>query len=127
METPALPSADTTSKRPLVLQRSHVADNPLRAINRRSVHGRMIHAIVARLLANVDDPGDPLVIADCIALAELRVRADQARRDPVSDPDALVRLEGLIDRRTKRLGVARSKPSSSALPSLGELLARDRK
>jgi hypothetical protein len=58
-----------------------------------------------RLLAGVADPGDPLVIADCLGLAELRIKADELRRDPRSDPLAIVRLEGLIDRRMRRLGV----------------------
>jgi hypothetical protein len=92
-----------------LLQRSRLADSPLRAINRRTRTGRAIHAIVARLLADVVDPTNPLTVSDCIALAQLRIRADEARRDPACDPNTIVRFEHLIDRRMKRLNLVRSK------------------
>jgi hypothetical protein len=70
-----------------------------------TARGRLIHDTAARLLAGVADPDNPLVIADCIALAELRVRGDELRRDPASDPNVTIKLEGLIDRRMRRLGL----------------------
>jgi len=87
----------------------------MRALNRNTVRGRLVHDIAARLLAGVADPDNPLIVADCLALAELRVRADELRRDPASDPGAVVRLEGLVDRRMRRLGMLDKQRRESAL------------
>jgi hypothetical protein len=65
------------------------------------------------------------VIADVLALAELRVRADELRRDPTADPGMIVRLEGLVDRRMRRLGLGLDRKQQPAA-GLGALLVEDR-
>jgi hypothetical protein len=79
------------------------------ALQLNTARGRLVHDTAARLLAGVANSNDPLIIADCLALAELRVRADELRRDPASDPNVVIKLEGLIDRRMRRLGLDRRK------------------
>jgi hypothetical protein len=78
-------------------------------VDLNTARGRLIHDTAARLLAGVGDPNNPLTISDCLALAELRVRADELRRDPASDPNVIIKLEGLIDRRMRRLGLDRKR------------------
>jgi hypothetical protein len=108
---------------PLPRRRSAVAANPLRAISTHSARGRQINDTAARLLALLEHPTDELIIADVIALAELRVKADELRRDPNASPLDIVRLEGLVDRRTRRLGLdRRGKREPDADPGLGQLL-----
>jgi hypothetical protein len=68
------------------------------AASLNTTRGRLIHDTAARLLDDVADRSNPLAIGDCIALAELRIKADALRRDPASDPLAVVRIEGLVDR-----------------------------
>jgi hypothetical protein len=109
MEEPATIAIPVSPQR-----RSRVGVNPWTAINRNTRHGRHVHDIAVRLLATAADPSDPLVVADAIALAELRVRADEARRDPGCDIEQVVRLEGLVDRRMRRFGRQRE----PARPSL---------
>jgi hypothetical protein len=92
------------------------------ALQLNTARGRLVHDTAARLLAGVADPDNPLVIADCIALAELRVRADELRRDPTSDPNVVIKLEGLIDRRMRRLGLDRKREPPST-PDLKTYLA----
>ena len=108
---------------PIPYRRSAIASNPLRGISTYSARGRQIHDTAARLLALLEHPTDELIIADVIALAELRVKADELRRDPNASPLDIVRLEGLVDRRTRRLGLdRRGKREPEADPGLGQLL-----
>jgi len=102
----------------------------MREVSRRSyIHpdgaarGRLIHDTAARLLVGVADPNNPLTISDCLALAELRVRADELRRDPASDPNVVIKLEGLIDRRMRRLGLDRRRhePTAPLAPTFAEI------
>jgi hypothetical protein len=75
------------------------------------------------LLEQLGNPSDELVISDVIALAELRWRADQLRRDPSASALDVVRIEGLVDRRTRKLGLdRRGKREPDADPGLGQLL-----
>jgi hypothetical protein len=104
------------------LRRSKLASNPLRALNTNTTRGRLIHDTAARLLAGVADPDNPLVVADVVALAELRVRADELRRDPATDPNVVIKLEGLVDRRMRRLGLVRERKQESAAPTLSDYL-----
>jgi hypothetical protein len=104
-------------------RRSKLASNPLRGISTYSARGRQIHDTAARLLALLEHPTDELIIADVIALAELRVKADELRRDPNASPLDIVRLEGLVDRRTRRLGLdRRGKREPDSDRGLGQLL-----
>jgi hypothetical protein len=108
---------------PAPRRRSAVAANPLRAISTHSARGRQINDTAARLLALLEHPTDELIIADVIALAELRVKADELRRDPNASPLDIVRLEGLVDRRTRRLGLdRRGKREHDTDRGLGQLL-----
>jgi hypothetical protein len=108
---------------PIAYRRSAIASNPLRAISTHKARGRLVHDIAARLLALLEHPTDELIIADVIALAELRVKADELRRDPNASPLDIVRLEGLVDRRTRRLGLdRRGRREPEADPGLGQLL-----
>ena len=107
---------------PSRLRRSRLASNPMAGLSLNTARGRLVHDTAARLLAGVADPDNPLVIADCIALAELRVRADELRRDPTSDPNVVIKLEGLIDRRMRRLGLDRKREPPST-PDLKTYLA----
>src|SRR5262249_40195068 len=72
--------------------RSRLGNNPLKALNRRTAHGRAVNDMAARLLANLADRDDPLVIADAISLAELRIKADMLRRDPQADSNQVIRI-----------------------------------
>jgi hypothetical protein len=103
-------------------RRSKLAGNPLLALNTNTTRGRLVHDTAVQLLAGVAEPDNPLTIADAVALAELRVRAGEMRRDPNSDLLALVRIEGLIDRRTRRLGLDSRRRASDSDRGLGALL-----
>jgi hypothetical protein len=103
-------------------RRSALASNPLAGLSTNTTRGRLVHDTAAQLLAGVEDPDNPLIVADAVALAELRIRAGEMRRDPNSDPLALVRLEGLIDRRTRRLGLDGRKREPDSDRGLGQLL-----
>jgi hypothetical protein len=106
-------------------RRSKLGSNPRKAVSLNTVRGRLIHDIAARLLAGVADPDNPLIVADCLALAELRVRADELRRDPASDPNVVVKLEGLVDRRMRRLGLGLERKRAEApVETYAELSAR---
>jgi hypothetical protein len=110
---------------PSRLRRSKLASNPMRAVSTNTTRGRLVHDTAVQLLARVADPDNPLVIADIVALAELRVRADELRRDPASDPNVVVKLEGLVDRRMRRLGLGLDRHKAPpAGPSLAEHLAK---
>ena len=105
---------------PSRLRRSRLASNPMAGLSLNTARGRLIHDTAARLLVGVADPNNPLTISDCLALAELRVRADELRRDPASDGNLIVKLEGLIDRRMRRLGLDRKREPAG--PTLGQIL-----
>jgi hypothetical protein len=106
---------------PSLRRRSKLASNPMARLNQNSTHGRLVNDIAARLLESVEDR-NPIAIADCLALAELRIRADEMRRDPASDPNVVIKLEGLVDRRTQRLfGKHRNREPSA--PDLASYLA----
>ena len=77
---------------PSRLRRSRLASNPMAGLSLNTARGRLIHDTAARLLVGVADPNNPLTISDCLALAELRVRADELRRDPASDGNLIVKL-----------------------------------
>jgi hypothetical protein len=87
-----------------------------------TARGRLIHDTAARLLDGVADPNNPLIVSDCLALAELRVRADELRRDLASDPNVVIKLEGLIDRRMRRLGLDKQhKLTASSAPTFADI------
>jgi hypothetical protein len=99
-----------------------VASDPLRAISTNSARGRLIHDTAALLLEGATDPG-PLLIADAIGLAQLRVRAAELRENPDSDPLMIVRMEGAVARATRKFELdCRREPDTGS--GLGALLAR---
>jgi hypothetical protein len=84
--------------------RSKQVRNPLAGLSLRTARGRFINDMAAHLLASI--PGheaNPLAVNDCVALAELRWRASELRRDPDCNVQVLFKLESLIERRTQRL------------------------
>jgi hypothetical protein len=95
---------------PLVLDRNHrsrMISDPLKAIRRGSVDGRAVYDLAVRLLAKIPgDRTDPVVVADVVSVAELRVRAAKLRADPTSDIHELTRIERLVELRMRRLGLA---------------------
>jgi hypothetical protein len=105
---------------------SRLGDNPWKTINRRTRKGRRVRAIVQRLLVDIPNRDDPLLLADVIGIAQLMILAADMRADPTTDPVPLIRLEGLIDRRVRRLGFARSRggstPAQSTVPAISDLM-----
>jgi hypothetical protein len=123
-ETGALATASGPSSRPVagpVLsphahRRSRLVSKPLKAIRRDNAEGRYVNDLAARWLKLVDgDPADPLVIAAVVAAAELSWRADQARRDPLTDIALLVRLENAVVRRLRVLGIVKPRGRNSRI------------
>src|SRR5262245_8251270 len=123
-EQPASEGSVAPKLHPSRLRRSRLASNPMAALQLNTARGRLIHDTAARLLVGVADPADPLTISDCLALAELRVRADELRRDPASDPNVVIKPEGLIDRRMRRLGLDRRNREPAAAPSFADIAAQ---
>jgi hypothetical protein len=121
METTNQPSPN----RPPI-QPSRRADNPWRQINLRTERGRRIRVLAERLLYGIPNGDDPLVLGSIISTAELMIICADLRSRPLanaSDTATLVRLEGLVDRRVRRLSFARRSttpaPSSFSMTELG--------
>jgi hypothetical protein len=109
-------------------QRARLSNKPFAAIDKSTARGRRTRDVAVRLLADIGNPDDMVAIEQCIALAELTVRAEEARRAYNPDHNALaviVRLEGLIDRRRRKL-IADYKPPPKprSVPTLAELQAK---
>jgi hypothetical protein len=51
------------------------------------------------------NPCDTIALSNALAAAELKARAEQARKMPEIDPDQLVRLENLAHRAERKLGI----------------------
>jgi hypothetical protein len=96
-------------------RRSKRATNPLRGLSLNSARGRYINDVAARLLATLPGYSDnTLAVNDCVALGELSWRASEMRRDPAANAEVLIKLEGLVDRRMRRLHLrypGKGKPS----------------
>jgi hypothetical protein len=92
------------------------------ALTTNTTHGRWVHDVAARLLEQLGNPSDELLVSDVIALAELRWRADQLRRDPNASALDVVRIEGLVDRRTRKLGLDRRGKREEPQTRLSDLL-----
>jgi hypothetical protein len=99
--------------------RSKLTNRPLAAIDRHTARGRRVGDLAMRLLADVGND-DAAVVDACIGLAELIFTAEQARRADTPDLNQIVRLEGLIDRRRRKL-LAEHKPRPK-LPTLASLM-----
>jgi hypothetical protein len=59
-----------------------------------------------------------------LAAAELKARAEQARKSPYIDPDVLLRLENLAHRAERKLGIKPAATTPPGMPSPAEYLAR---
>src|SRR4051794_2914923 len=108
------------------LRRSRLATNPHKAHSRRTTQGRYILDLAARWLKLVttSDPNDVLTIAAVISAAELSYRCDTKRRDPDASDLALVRMENLLARKLRSLGIIskdRLRRGGGAIPPLAEM------
>jgi hypothetical protein len=88
--------------------RSATTNNPLKGRRLgQSPAARRIRDLFGALMTRLGNPTDAVVIADVLALAELKTSAETARSRLLSgvdnDPDQLVRLENLVRRAERRL------------------------
>ena len=81
--------------------RARLSNKPLAIANLNTARGRRLRDIA--LLLHADIGNAPGALGDCVAIAELQVAAEEARRAPSPDLNAVVRIEGLVDRRRRQL------------------------
>jgi hypothetical protein len=94
--------------------RSRVTNRPFSRISRNTAVGRRVADLALGFIRALGNPDDVTLLADCVAAAELKVIAEQARaralRDRTVDADAICRLEGAASRAVRRLGIERREP-----------------
>jgi hypothetical protein len=94
--------------------RSKVTNRPFCRISRNTSVGRRIADLASGFIEALGNPGDVTVLADCVAAAELKVIAEQARErallDQTIDADSICRLEGAASRAVRRLGIEKRVP-----------------
>jgi len=92
--------------------RSKTTNKPLKGrISRNTAKGRRIADVYHAYLEALGNPTDAIVQANVLTAAELKVAAEEARKqllDGTGDADALVRLENLAHRAERKLGIKRS-------------------
>lgn len=109
--------------------RSAVTARPERRLNGNSPAGRRVRDLFQALMTRLGTPTD-LIVADCLALVELKTGAEIARANlltgKVSSSNELVRLENLVRRAEARVGL---EPGAGAKVEPGDwrdLFADDR-
>jgi hypothetical protein len=92
---------------PSLRRRSRLIFNPLKAFNLNTRDGRHIRDLVVYWSKMIGgDTRDPLTLGALVSCAELSLRCDRLRRDPLASVDALVKLENLLSRRLRNLGLS---------------------
>jgi hypothetical protein len=88
---------------------SIISRRPASRLNGRSAAGKRIRDLFKALMKRLNQPTDPLIVADCLALVELKTAAEIARANllegKVSSSNELVRLENLVRRAEVRVGL----------------------
>jgi len=100
-----VPAADEPRLSGYAARRSRVVSHPLRAVNRNTRAGRYINDLTARWLELLGHPTDPETLRNVVAAAQLAWRCDCARGDVDVHIDSVTRLENLLARRLKALGI----------------------
>src|SRR5258708_14338702 len=99
--------------------RARVTNDPMSARGhvQHTAQGRRVRDLFDAQMGRYGNPTDPLIVAEVLALAELKVMAESARlallngTDP--DPDQLIRLENLIP--PKEQGLSQGRASAKKL------------
>jgi hypothetical protein len=78
--------------------RPRVFNKPFSDLDLRSAEGRRVWGVAIQLLQwSGMSINDPLVVADAIAAAQLRIRAERARRDSSTSIDELTAITKAAD------------------------------
>jgi hypothetical protein len=89
--------------------RSRIFNKPFSDLDTRSVMGRKVRDVATVLLSKYQgDASDPLVVADAISAAQLRLRADEAGRDPRVPLSDYLRVVEAADRASDKFTGARA-------------------
>jgi hypothetical protein len=88
---------------------SIITRRPAGRLNGRSAAGKRIRDLFRALMTRLNEPSDPLIVADFLALVELKTAAEIARANllegKVQSSNELVRLENLVRRAEARVGL----------------------
>jgi hypothetical protein len=106
------------SAEPAKALRSRLTNRPLEVrANRHTAQGRRIADLFCSYQKALDDPDDPVALANILAASELKTSAEIMRAKLLAgeavDPGELVKLENLADRAERRLGLARRRQEKS--------------
>jgi hypothetical protein len=98
-----------TTSRPATAYRSSVTTRPDARLDGNSAVGRRVRDLFRAVMTRLGNPTDPMIVADCLALVELKAAAEVARaallEGKVSSSNELVRLENLVRRAEARVGL----------------------
>jgi hypothetical protein len=119
---PSLTRADAESRAAKL--RSAVTNNPRSRFDVNKPEGRRARDLFEAYMARLGNPTGADVVANIIKAAELKARAETVRKD--SDIDQIVRLENMVERAERKLGLPKpGQPDAGAKqPSPAEYLAR---
>jgi hypothetical protein len=108
---------------------SIISRRPEARLNGRSAAGKRIRDLFRALMTRLNQPTDPLIVADCLALVELKTAAEIARANllegKVSSSNELVRLENLVRRAEARVGLEAGAGAKVDPPDWRDLLPDD--
>lgn len=115
-----------------ITRRARVTNRPLSRVRQDTPEGRRRADVFLAYLKTLGNPTDPGMQADILRAAELTVAAEIARSKLLSDPascadvdnlNTLVRVENLVERALRRLGLDRKRAADESVPSLEQYLA----
>jgi hypothetical protein len=109
--------------------RSSVTNRPDARLDGNSAVGRRVRDLFKAVMTRLDNPTDPMIVADCLALVELKAAAEVARaallEGKVSSSNELVRLENLVRRAEARVGLEPGAATKSEPGDWRDLFAGD--
>ena len=113
------------------LLRARVTNNPLSRASRNTASGRRIRDLYNEFAAVLGNPRSPTTQAELLALAELTTLCESKREQALNGERSgdkalsiLVRLEGQVARRRRRLGLDQP-PAAPVAPTLDEYLTQN--
>jgi hypothetical protein len=108
--------------------RSAITSRPAARLDGNSAVGRRVRDLFRAIMTRLDEPADPLIVADCLALAELKTAAEVARVNLLEkgqSSNECVRLENLVRRAEVRVGLEAGAGAKVDPPDWRDLLVGD--
>jgi hypothetical protein len=119
-----MPSFRSVSAQRAAGLRSRTTNDPSSRFDLNSAEGRRARDLFEGYLALMGNPSDTIALSNALAAAELKARAEQARKVREIDPDQLVRLENLAHRAERKLGLKTATAAPATMSPAAYLAGR---